>query len=94
MLPRHGPQPHEIVSERFACLLGDVGRLPAQRQVNGYQVTLYCWGLRQFGGQDVWYVALAAPQTPEIVEDAACQNHVCGNVGVKLHIPKKAVEAV
>ena len=46
------------------------------------------------GGQDVRDVTLAAPAAQEIMQHAACQDHVCGNVGVELHVCQEAAEAV
>ena len=94
MLPRHSPQPHKIVCERFSHLLGEVGWFPAQRRVGRHKVGLSCWGLGHVGRQDVRDVALVAPPMQEVVQHTAGQDHVSGDVGVQLHVAKEAAEVV
>ena len=79
MLPRHGPQPHKIVCERFSRLLGDVWWFSAQRRVDRHEVALSCWGLGRVGCQDIRDIALAAPPTQEVVQHTSGQDHISGD---------------
>ena len=74
-------------TRHFPCLLGDVWLFPAQCRVDGYRVTLCCWGLGCVGGQNVRDVALATLPTQEVLQHTAGLEHVSGDV-------KETAEAV